>query len=350
MGRNRIKKLKVCFLVLLNLFLHLLFFEIFKSMKTILLTAFIAFSIQLQAKEAGNWWFTKKAKKNAIKVAKKSGLSDTILETSTARMFLYRTKKYDPTKPTLILIHGMGINGTTQWKEQIPYFSKKFNIIVPDLVGYDKSEQKTNDFSPENQAQNIFEAAMKLKMGNKFHIMGFSYGGLVVANFHKMFPEHVLKTVIADAPVKYFSPSIADSIITSRNLVHFERVISPQTPREVDQFFDALLSGKKKKLPKFLKKKLCKHFFALNATVKRQQMDHLKQNPQKYQEIDYHLNSENVFFLWGTLDGAIPYIIGERLHFANPKAFWHPIVGAKHDATMNFAEEFNTNVMKFFGF
>jgi pimeloyl-ACP methyl ester carboxylesterase len=318
-------------------------------MKIVLLVLLTAFILQIQAKEPGDWWFTKKAKKNAIKVAKKYGLTDTAVETSTAVMFLYRTAKFDPSKPTLILIHGMGINGTTQWKEQIPDFSKKFNIIVPDLVGYDKSKQKTEDYSPENQAQNIFEAAMKLKMGSKFHILGFSYGGLVVANFHKMFPDNVLKTVIADAPVKYFSPRIADSIIGSRNLVHFERVISPQTPGEVDEFFDALLSGKKKKMPTFLKKKLCKHFFALNATVKCQQMEHLKQNAQKYQEIDYQLNTENVMFLWGTLDGAIPYIIGERLHFNNPKASWHPVVGAKHDATMNFAPEFNSNVLKFFG-
>jgi pimeloyl-ACP methyl ester carboxylesterase len=319
-----------------------------KSTFSILFVLAIIFSGSAK-KEKGDWWFTKKARKSSVKAAHKAGLTDTLIKTSSATMFLFKTKKYDAAKPTMILIHGMGINGTTQWNKQMLDFSKKYNLIVPDLAGYDKSLQDAVDYSPDTQAQNIYEAVLKCNMGNKFHVAGFSYGGLIVATFKKMFPAAVLKVAICDSPVNFFTPRIADSIIKVRNLVHFSNLLSPETPEEVHQLFDAAVSGKKKRIPKFLLRKMCTHFFSINAVMKRGQMDFLSANFEAYIDLDYDLNNENVLLVWGTEDGAIPFIVGTRLHAKNPNAVWHPIVGAKHDASMNFVEEYNETLLEFFG-
>ena len=47
-------------------------------------------------KGKGDWWFTKKARKSSVKSAYKAGLTDTLIKTSSATMFLFKTKKMIP--------------------------------------------------------------------------------------------------------------------------------------------------------------------------------------------------------------------------------------------------------------
>ncbi len=294
------------------------------------------------------WWFAEKQQRKAERIARKVGLKDTVISLEFSDLYLWIPERMDSTKETMLLAHGMGVNGITQWDNQLKAFSEHFNLIIPDMVGYDKSTNKQHLFSPDVQAITMHDAIQRLGITGKINVAGFSYGGLVTATYHFLYEKEVDKIAICDGPVKFFTPHIADSIIKSRDLSHFERLISPTNRRESDIFFDALFSGKAPWLNDRMQQNLIDHIFQVNAETKREQMKFLATYAENYLQTDYHFNNTNVLFLWGDLDGAIPYDVGKKLHAAYPIAKFHTVKGAKHDACVTFKEEFNEVLLKHF--
>ncbi len=305
---------------------------------------FTQFNVFSQNKE-DSWWFTNKNDKKARKIAHSVGMKDTFIQVKNAKMYCWVPKKMDSSKQTLVMIHGMGINGLSQWQTQIKSFSPNYNLIIPDLAGYAKSTFDSADYSPDFQAKSIRELVRKFTT-EKVNVMGFSYGGIVTATYHYYFENEVNKLIICDGPVKYFTPRIADSIVKARNIPHFEKLISPSNHYEVKQFFDAIYSGKAPKVGKKIENNMIKHIFQVNGETKRKQMDYLSENSSKYMQIDYHFHSSKIMFLWGDKDGAIPLIVGERLHQEYPEANFVKVKGAKHDAHLEHQKVFDSEVLK----
>ncbi|KAL0407651.1 UNVERIFIED_CONTAM: hypothetical protein Sradi_1699500 [Sesamum radiatum] len=50
-------------------------------------------------------------------------------------------------KPPLVLIHGFGPHGVWQWRPQISFFAREFDVYVPDLVFFGHSFTKSADRS-----------------------------------------------------------------------------------------------------------------------------------------------------------------------------------------------------------
>lgn len=315
-----------------------------------LIGAFALFSAFQKKSEIddSSWWLTDRAQQKAENLARKNGLKDTILNVASSNYHLWLPKKLTGEKPILILVHGMGLNGIGQWKEQIEAFSKDFQLIIPDLVGYAGSTNPTNAYSPEIQAQTLYLALQKLAVHRPVHLAGFSYGGLVVATFHDLYPHMTDRLAICDAPVKYFTKHIADSIISSRGLTHFEQLLSPKTRKETHEFFDAVYGKIPPPLPGPIRKKASKYIFTTNADTKRKQMDHLEKFASSYEGKNYTLNSQKVLFYWGERDGVIPLEVGKKLHRDYPEAKWVTHPKAKHDALMTFANAYNLVLLNHF--
>jgi pimeloyl-ACP methyl ester carboxylesterase len=317
-------------------------------MKKLVLLLLIVSNQLVAQKELDEWWFTRKGHKRGCDIAKKNKLKDSLVSISTGELYLWMPKKYDSTKPNLVMIHGMGMNGISQWQNQLSTFSKKFNIYIPDLMGYANSKPKSINYSPEYQVNSIHEALRKLGVKNKFNVVGFSYGGLLTATFHQLYENEVDKIVICDGPVKYFNSKIADSIVQARKIEKFEYLISPRNSTEVTQFFDAIYSGNTYFLNKRIEKKMIKHIFLVNSEIKSKQMDYLRENEEKYTTLNYSFNSSKVLFLWGGEDGAIPVTVGKELAKEYQKAKLVIIPKAKHDAHLKHKKVFNKALLEHF--
>jgi pimeloyl-ACP methyl ester carboxylesterase len=317
-------------------------------MKNLVLLLLIISNQLVAQKELDEWWFTRKGHKRGCDIAKKNHLKDSVISISTGEMYLWLPKKYDSTKLNLIMIHGMGINGISQWQNQIEPFSEKFNLFIPDLMGYSNSIAKKVEYSPEYQVNSIHEALRKIGIKGKFNVAGFSYGGLVTATFHYLFENEVDKIAICDGPVKYFNSHIADSICKARNLDNFEYLISPRNKVEATQFFDATYSGSTYFRNRWTDKHMVKYVFLINQEIKRKQMDFLREFEKNYTNLDYHFNSSNVLFLWGGEDGAIPLFVGQNLANEYQKAKLVIIPKAKHDAHLKHKKVFNKALLEHF--
>jgi pimeloyl-ACP methyl ester carboxylesterase len=314
--------------------------------KIFLLSLLLSFQSVAQ-EEIQEWWFTRKGHKRGCDIAKKNGLRDTIVQVSSGSLYLWSPSKYDASKPNLVMIHGMGINGISQWQNQIEAFSG-FNLFIPDLMGYSSSKTQSVEYSPEFQVRSIHEAIRKMGVKGKLNLAGFSYGGLITATYHYLYEPEIEKIAICDGPVKYFNSHIADSITKARNLENYEYIISPRNKEEATQFFDATYSGSTYFRNRWIDKHMIKYIFLVNQEIKRKQMDYLREFEKDYTSLDYHFSSDKVLFLWGGEDGAIPLCVGENLAKEYKEARFHVIPKAKHDAHLKHTDEFNRVLLEHF--
>jgi 2-hydroxy-6-oxonona-2,4-dienedioate hydrolase len=84
-------------------------------------------------------------------------------------------------KSTLVLVHGLGASAE-RWSQAIPYLSKDYHLIIPDLIGFGYSDKPIADYTPEFFAdflKKFFEA----KGIENPNIIGSSLGGQVTAEY-----------------------------------------------------------------------------------------------------------------------------------------------------------------------
>lgn len=286
-------------------------------------------------------WQDKYAKKNIRKHVK----YDTLIRTSEATLHINYNN--NPSKPYLLMLHGMGANARTNWSSQIKTLSKEFNLILPDLIYFGESTSESGNLSVEFQAEQIHEAILKLGITSKINIMGFSYGGLTTAVYNELFQNEVNKIIIIDGPVKYFSGRMADSLAKAVGVKSINNVIVPTTVEELDGMIKAVIS---KSFPasKNIKRKMIKYLFEPTKEVRDKQMNYLMENQVRYQNYNYNLDKTQTLLIWGGKDGVIPPTVGISLNKAFPnttKLIIYP--NAKHDSHFSESKKLNKAVIHF---
>lgn len=96
---------------------------------------------------------------------------------------------------TIILFHGKNFNGY-YWKNLIPVLAEKgYHVIVPDQVGWGRSDKPDLHYSFHMLASNNKALLDSLNI-NKIIVLGHSMGGMLAARFVLMFPEMVEKLIL----------------------------------------------------------------------------------------------------------------------------------------------------------
>lgn len=96
---------------------------------------------------------------------------------------------------TVILFHGKNFNGY-YWKNVIPMLTKRgFRVIVPDQIGWGKSDRANIHYSFHQLAQNNKTLIDSLNV-KKVTVLGHSMGGMLATRFSLMFPETVFKLIL----------------------------------------------------------------------------------------------------------------------------------------------------------
>lgn len=286
-------------------------------------------------------WQNKSTKKNASRHIQ----HDTLVKTSEATIHISYSNYAN--KPYLLLIHGMGHNGRSNWYNQIKFLSQNFNLIVPDLIYFGESTSQINDMSVEFQVKQLHEALKKLSLNSKLNIMGFSYGGLTSALYNELYHEEVNTLIIIDGPVKFFSGQMADSMAQSIGVKNMNQIIVPQDLKEFSAMQKAVLSGK---IPagKRMKRKIIRYFFLPSKEIRIKQLNYLIENQVTYQSYNYNLDRTPTLLIWGAKDGVVPLYVGKKLHEHFPKTTTLIIYpNAKHDAHFSETKKLNKAVTKF---
>lgn len=96
---------------------------------------------------------------------------------------------------TVILFHGKNFNGY-YWKNVIPMLtSRGYRVIVPDQIGWGKSDRPNIHYSFHQLAENNKKLLDNLNV-KKVIVLGHSMGGMLATRFTLMFPETVEKLIL----------------------------------------------------------------------------------------------------------------------------------------------------------
>lgn len=271
--------------------------------------------------------------------------NDTLVETTAAKIHIHYSKNKN--LPYLLVLHGLGANGRSNWFKQIAYLSKRFNLLIPDLIYFGESTSKENKFSPEFQVEQINQVIKQLNISEKIHVMGFSYGGLVAATYNLLFVEEVKKLVIIDGPVKFFSGRMADSVAILAGASNITDLLVPQT---VDAFKALQKAAYSRKVPttKRFKRKLIAQFFTPSLETRQKLITHLIAHEAFYQSSNYNFDLTRTLFVWGAKDGVVPVSVGKSLYARFPATCQLTVFKkAKHDALFRYSKSLNKRITKF---
>ena len=81
----------------------------------------------------------------------------------------------------LFLVHGLGASAE-RWDLVTPMFERRYRLIVPDLVGYGRSDKPVVDYTPEFLASFVKSLLGQIGVA-RAHMVGSSMGGQVAAVF-----------------------------------------------------------------------------------------------------------------------------------------------------------------------
>ena len=79
----------------------------------------------------------------------------------------------------ILLVHGLGASAE-RWTHVIPHLSKKYHLIIPDLIGFGFSDKPSVDYTPDFFSQFIFDFLNTLGI-TKTSMVGSSLGGQIIA-------------------------------------------------------------------------------------------------------------------------------------------------------------------------
>ena len=89
----------------------------------------------------------------------------------------------------LVLFHG-GFGSWTHWLRNIPVLSRRYRLIVASLPGLGESDDVPIPHTPEGIAAIAAEGVARiLPAGERFHLTGFSFGGLIAGHVAASFGE-----------------------------------------------------------------------------------------------------------------------------------------------------------------
>ncbi|MEZ5427410.1 MAG: alpha/beta hydrolase [Pyrinomonadaceae bacterium] len=105
----------------------------------------------------------------------------------------------DPSRPTLILIHGYTAS-THVWRTVAPMLAEMdFHVIAVDLLGFGYSDKPAwFDYTIDSQARMVMRLMNVLGIGQAT-LVGSSYGGAVASILTLDYPERVSKLVLVSA-------------------------------------------------------------------------------------------------------------------------------------------------------
>lgn len=100
--------------------------------------------------------------------------------------------------PTVLLVHGLGQNGFTDWLPVIPQLALRYRVLALDLPGFGYSASPPGKYSPRNYAR-VLSALLARHANGPAIVIGHSLGGAVALRLAADHPAQVSKLVLVNA-------------------------------------------------------------------------------------------------------------------------------------------------------
>ncbi|KAI8536274.1 hypothetical protein RHMOL_Rhmol10G0244300 [Rhododendron molle] len=224
-------------------------------------------------------------------------------------MHCWVPKSHKPTKPTMLLIHGIGANAMWQFNEFISPLCSQFNVYVPDLVFFGNSYTTRPDRTEAFQAQCVMRA-METYGVQRMHVVGLSYGGFVAYSIAVQFPGAVDRLVIAAAGVCMEETDLDGGLFQVRSADEAIAILLPQKPEKLRELMQFTFYKPVKILPScFLNDFI--EVMCTEYVQERKELIHALHKDRKLSDLPKI--TQPTLILWGEHDHVFPLELGNRL-------------------------------------
>ena len=136
------------------------------------------------------------------------------LQVGEAKIHL-KANRFDPEKETIVMLHGYTADFVV-WIRFARYFTGKYNVIIPDLLGHGESEFKPEwNYSVKAQAELVEKLVEQLNI-QRFHVIGNSMGGFTSAQLALDCPDKIISACYVDpAGVKPVTASVLEELLST---------------------------------------------------------------------------------------------------------------------------------------
>lgn len=101
----------------------------------------------------------------------------------------------------LVLLHGL-FEFWYSWRYQLPYLSRHFKVVVPDLRGYNDSDKPRSGYDLDTLSADIRALIQDLGY-EKAYIVGHDWGGTIACHLARRFPRSVDKLAVLSTPQRW---------------------------------------------------------------------------------------------------------------------------------------------------
>lgn len=101
--------------------------------------------------------------------------------------------------PCLVLIHGFSDN-LTMWYNQVPEFSKSYQVLTCDVRGHGRTEAPEGGYSMDLFAEDLKKLLEGLQIP-RVSVLGYSMGGRIGLTFALKYPEKTTGLIFANSGV-----------------------------------------------------------------------------------------------------------------------------------------------------
>ncbi|KAK9281908.1 hypothetical protein L1049_004816 [Liquidambar formosana] len=246
-------------------------------------------------------------------------------------MHFWTTNHQQFDKPNLVLVHGYGGHSRWQFFRMVRPLSRSFNLYIPDLVFFGKSNTHRSDRSDVFQARSVGEGLKRLGVGI-FSVVGISYGGWVAYRMAEMYREEVEKVVIVSCGICYEEHQKIEHLRKlGRNPMD---VLLPQTPDELRFLINLGFYNcdPLKWVPDFFLGVLINNMCKGRRKEKLELIEHLL---AKKSEPNLSILFQETLLIWGDQDNIFPLFLAHQLQrHLGPKSKLEIIKDTGHAVNM----------------
>lgn len=238
--------------------------------------------------------------------------------------------------PVVVLLHGLGGN-TTNWQFNIAPLAQKYRVIVPDQIGFGKSDKPLLNYRITTYVD-FLDAFLKELKVERAAFVGNSMGGWVAAAYALAHPEKVERLVLVDAAglmpaqevdlplLMKLNPSTREGMKELVSKVFFNKTIFMS-----DAFIDASMRARINAGDGYTIRSLTE------SILRREDF------------LDGRLSGikQPTLVIWGREDGVLPLSDGQRFQKEIPGAQLLVFEQCGHVPQVEKALDFNAAVSKF---
>ncbi|KAL6225167.1 hypothetical protein ACLB2K_004018 [Fragaria x ananassa] len=219
-------------------------------------------------------------------------------------------KHPSPSKPTLLLIHGIGANAMWQWHEFITPLTSRFNLYVPDLIFFGDSYSSRSERSESFQARCVMGLMEAHDVKGKMHVAGISYGGFVAYSMAAQYGERIERLVLCCAGICAEEKDMEKGMFQVKSVEEAVSILLPQRAAQVRQLMKISFYKPATNVPSCF----------LNDFIEVMCTDHLKERRELIEELhkdrqmsDLPKITHPTLIIWGEHDLVFPMELAHRL-------------------------------------